>query len=77
MSIYMQRAIDVNPFERGTDVSLDGTGFHLPEAVNVDHHHASEAASINFMLTADEGLHFDLDIHLLLPAVTPTDFLLG
>ena len=65
----------LKPFqERGTDLTLDITGLHLPDAVNVDHHHASEALSLNFTLTGD-ALH--LDIGLLVPAVLhQTDFLL-
>jgi hypothetical protein len=74
MPIYMQRAIDVKPFDRGTDVSLDGTGFHLPAAVNVTADPPSEAVTLNFTLTGD-ALH--LDIGLLVPAVHPTDFLTG
>jgi hypothetical protein len=68
----------LKPFQReGTDLSLDVTGLRLPDTVDVGHHRSpSEGVSINFTLTADQGLHFDLDIHLLLPAVTPTDFLL-
>jgi hypothetical protein len=63
----------LKPFERGTDLSLDITGLHLPDAVNVDHQHTNEALSLNFTLTGD-ALH--LDINLLVPAVHPTDFLL-
>jgi hypothetical protein len=64
----------LKPFERGTDLSLDNTGLHLPDAVGVQHQHTSEAVSINFTLTGD-ALH--LDINLLVPAVQQTDFLLG
>jgi hypothetical protein len=64
----------LKPFDRGTDLTLDITGLRLPDAVNVDHSHTSEAVSLNFTLTGD-ALH--LDIGLLVPAVHPTDFLLG
>jgi hypothetical protein len=69
----------LKPHQReGTDLTLDLTGLRLPDTVDVAHHRSpTEGVSMYFTLTADEGLHFDLDIHLLLPAVTPTDFLLG
>jgi hypothetical protein len=64
----------LKPFERGTDLSLDITGLHLPDAVDVGHHTPAEAASLNFTLTGD-ALH--LDFELFLPAVQhQTDFLL-
>ena len=69
----------LKPHEReGTDLTLELTGLRLPDTVDVQHHRSpTEGVSMYFTLTPDEGLHFDLDIHLLLPAVTPSDFLLG
>jgi hypothetical protein len=62
----------LKPFQGdATDLSLDITGLHLPDAVAVRHDHTSEAASINFALTGD-GLH--LDVGLLVPAVQHHDF---
>ena len=65
----------LKPFEReGTDLSLDITGLHLPDAVDVRHEHTAEAVSLNFTLTGG-ALHLDFD--LLVPAVQhQTDFVL-
>jgi hypothetical protein len=65
---------DIMPFDRGTDLSLDITGLHLPDAVDVGHRTPAEAVSLNFTLTGD-ALHLDFD--LLVPAVQhQTDFVL-
>jgi hypothetical protein len=62
----------LKPFQGdATDLSLDITGLHIPEAAQQRTEHTSDAASINFALTGD-ALH--LDIGLLVPAVQHHDF---
>ena len=71
MPIYMRNTTDVKPFEReGSDVKLEGTGFHLPAAVDVQHEQTNKAVTLNFTHT---GETHDLDIQLLVPAVHPND----
>ena len=80
MPIFMRNTTDVKPFEgpreAGPDVSLHGTGFQLPAAVDVQHEVTNKAVDLSFALAGDvngDG-RFDLDIQLLVPAVLPTDF---
>ena len=65
----------LKPFQGdAADLTVDITGLHIPEAAQHRTEHTSDAATINFALTGD-GVH--LLIGLLVPAVHPTDFLLG